>query len=295
MERANLEKAFPELMVEAKKLAETTKVAVKSVTLDTDKKSGSVEIEISTNGTLSTDAVNVRREDDSWCVVRGWAEDKRLHGVAEQATAAIAEAERLMNEWKFDEVRTKLSEAQALLGAIPPEHAAGTTARSAVETQTVLLDLRAKDWLGGRWIGKAETDPMTDESSAVSRLESVDGLPNVIGQLEKAHLILRCQRGVLEAFVHAGTTLDSNWRYDTVTGQYRFEGQKAEKLVGSVSSSRDSVFLRNPKEWAKAFKQSDGSKWLVELPLYNRTPQTVTFDLTASAAAVDLVVGACGG
>jgi hypothetical protein len=292
---AALEKQFPEIYAKGKELEAARQFRIQSVTMGADQTDATVVIEVKAPDKVGSETIAVRLDGDKWCVATGWAEEKRLEGIAEKAEAVIEEVDPLMDDWKFDEAKAKLDEAEAVLVEIPAEHDAGTSARISLETQRSLLELRSANWLGGRWTGSLEKDPMTDATNAVASLESVDGLPNSIGRLEKARIILRCQKGKFEAYVNAGTMLDSNWRYDTVSGQHRFDGENAQKLVGGVSTSRDAVFLRSPKQWAASFKEKDGSKWLVELPVYNRTPQTVTFDLTASTKAVDMVLGACGG
>ncbi|MCB9765831.1 MAG: hypothetical protein H6739_39010 [Alphaproteobacteria bacterium] len=289
-----LKESFPDLF---KEKAEEDQVSrsVQSVELDAGKTSGTVHLEPTKGDETDSQSFRVQKEGEDWCIVTGWAEIKRYEDAATKAQGLVDEAKSLKENWKFDEASAKLDEVDIALAEIPEEHFTAVSVRSDVAFERTMLDTLTKDWLGGRWSGSTEKDPMTDQENAVVYLESLDSLTNSVGLGKKAALIVRCQKGKFEAYVNAGTVLDSNWRYDTVSGQHRFGDAKAEKLIGGVSTSRDAVFLRDPKSWARRFKESDGSKWLVELPVYNRTPQTVTFDLTGSTKAIDMVLGACGG
>ncbi len=292
---SSLEKQDPALFARVKEYEAATTFRVQLVSMAEDQANATVVLEVTSPTKVDSQTIAVRLEGEKWCVATGWAEEKRLEEIAQKAEAIIQEVEPLLDEWKYDEAKSKLDEADALLAEVPADHDATTLTRSELQSLRTMHEVRSANWLGGRWTGKVQKDPMTDATNAVATLASIAGQPNTIGGWKQASIILRCRKGSFEAYINTGTVLDSNWRTDTVTGQHRFDSEKAEKLIGDVSTSHDSMFLRNPKQWAASFKAKDGSKWLVELPVYNKTPQTVTFDLTGSTKAVDMVVTACGG
>ena len=221
----------------------------------------------------------------------GWAEDKRVRLLTEDIAQLAEDTETRMEVWDFDGARATLASADEKL-ALLPEEERGLPAALLSSTR-FLLDLKSKGWVAGRWVVSSETDPMTDQVNVVARLESATRIPNSIGSEELAHIIVRCARGKLDAYVRTDTILDSNWQYDSVSGQHRFGSASPVRFSGTVSTDRQAVFLRQPRSWLADFRTHEAESWTVELPVYNRKPVSVKFDLSGAGKALDAIPASC--
>lgn len=271
-------------------------ITVSQVVLDADRRVGDVTLtwphpKEDGTGKLVNKTLKVRKDEAGWCVMTGWAEDKRVRLLEEEIKKLDGDASTRMKSWDFEGARTALSSAEERVSLLPEDRRASSTASLALTR--ALLDARSKGWVGGRWIVTSEKDAMTDQMNTVARLESVNGIPNSIGREEPAHLIVRCDRGKLDVYVTTDAILDSDWRYDSVSGQHRFGTAAPARFSGNVSTSRQAVFLRQPSSWLKDFRAHEAEPWTVELPVYNRKPASVKFDLTAIGKALDSISDSC--
>ncbi len=269
---------------------------VQRTTLGDDKASGEVVVVASItqdDGSKKevTDTVKVRKEADGWCVVTGWAESKRLDGIAADIDRLEKEASADLDAWNIDGARSALTAAEKRLAELPDDRRA--VAESGLGLTKVLLEAKSDGWVGGRWVVSSETDPMTDEKNVVARLESTTGLPNSLGREEPSHLIVRCKRNKLDLYIATGTMLDSDWRYDSVGGQFRFGSDAPARFSGSRSDDYKAVFLRNPRDWMEKLVDHEADGWAVELPIYQRSPATTKFDLTATSKALAAIPDSC--
>jgi len=123
-------------------------------------------------------------------------------------------------------------------------------------------------------------------------LASTNKVPGIVKE-ETATLFVRCSRGNLDVFVATPFVLDSDWRYDSVTGQYRFGTAPAQRLRASRSKGSKAAFFRDARSWAGRLAEHQAEKWTVELSPYDAGPTAFFFDLTAADKAMDKVLEAC--
>lgn len=292
--KSTLGKSWDESVIERKKETRT----VKSTTLSQTRDAGEVVVLVAVpqkDGTTKEEheTFSVRLENEAWCVVPGWVEQKQLDDVRAEVDALKDKATTLGDTWALDEAEAALKEAEARVATLPDDESWKKILTDSINLTRMVLDVKKTGWVGGRWRVTEETDPMTDQKNVVVTLQSVEGLPNIMGETKPAMFIVRCKRNKLEVFIATSSMLDSNWRYDSVSGQHRFGTAPAERFSGDVSASRESVFLRNPRGWMDQLRSHEAEDWIVELPLYNRSPASVRFDLDSAGKALDAVPATC--
>ncbi len=283
--------------VVAKAKAELAKLTftAKATQLDSSGTAATVTVEARAEpgGKTATRETSLRLEDGKWCVVTGWAQMQRDLATAQGVADLVGRALDETLDWKLDDASATLASARDELGKLAPDNPLRGSSEEQLAKAEGLVAARKTGWAGGRWRVTAEKDPMTDAVEVTAALASVDGLPNVIGEMKPASIIARCARGKLDVYVNTDTILDSDYRYDSVSGQHRFGSAAAERFSGSVSTDRKAVFLRDPGRWLAQFEAHEAESWAVELPIYNRRPAAVTFDLAAAGKALPQVRDAC--
>lgn len=266
--------------------------------LDPEERSGTVRIAASLpmeDGTTTdgSTTLRVRLEDGRWCVVPGWAEEKRQAGIAREAAELLTRARPLLDDWRLDEAEGALRVVEAKLEELPETHAQKAALQREVHGVSLLLSARKDGWVGGRWTVEETTDAMTDEKNVVVSLRSVGGLPNSQGTEEPVSLVVRCLRKDLEVYIATRSVLDSDSRTDRIAGQHRFGSDPAERLSASASRDRRAASLREPRTWIDQFLAREADGWTVELPLHDRKPASVRFDLTAASKALSAIPSDC--
>jgi hypothetical protein len=267
------------------------KRTVKSATLVETKDAGEVIIAAVPLGAkgetvelLST--VQVRKDGETWCVVTGWAAETA-------AEAALEKVGEHITNWKLDDAVVSLDVALAQARTLPEGDARRTSIESEARSIRESLKIIKKDWIGGRWRVSQDKDPMTDEVKYLAILESVEGLPNVLGEMKPIHLVVRCVSNSLEVYITTDSMLDSDWRYDSVSARYRFGADPAEAVFGGISTDRQAMFLRDPHSWIARFRDHDGGEWRIELPIYGRSAATAKFNLNATLKAFESFPNTC--
>ena len=289
-----LGETFEELKAQAQKVV----FAVDSVEIAEDGQTAEVTLSSNLDGeVLGHPVVSLARTEESWCVVTGWAEEARLEGIAAEAKAATEGIEALLDDWKLDEAAAQIAAARAILQAIPEEKmpTSGSLVDIDLTGHETILALKREQHIAGRWSGTESTDPMTDDHNVTVFLKSLDGVPGTLGGSEPLTLIARCQERKLDVFISAPSMLDSDFRYDTISGRHRFGDEPAQKLRANESTSHKAAFLRNGRAWLALLSERDGQKWTVELPFYSKGAHAATFDLTGSTEALAKVGEACSG
>lgn len=228
-----------------------------------------------------------------WCVSTGWAEEKRIADLTSRALDASKRASALIAAWSFIEAEAAVAEEASIAAQL----AEGSADRDAVDKNVALvrklLDLKKKGWVGGRWSVTQTKDAMTDELNTVAMLEATTGLPDTVGELRTASLVVRCQRRALDVYITGDVMLDSEVLSDRISGQFRFDDEPAAKLLGSRGTNYKAIFLRGASGWLDSLQAHDGQNWSVELPLYGRGPATAVFDLTATKTALAQIPAEC--
>ncbi len=188
--------------------------------------------------------VELQATEDGWCVVTGWAEKKRIEEEKARVQAelvkvdeALAEALEAYEAWDFDETEALLKRGLELLDSLPEEHLgySGEQVRKSITELQELLEERRSQHVAGRWLAKVTTDPMTDDTNVLAYMESLDGMPNAIGDLKKVTLIARCQEGdsvwdgtdYSDVFLLSRADADAQAEYVTITPA---DGERREDL-----------------------------------------------------------------
>lgn len=271
---------------------------VTSVVLDAEQTNASVGL-VAVSGKEGDGEValpltlRLRREGDRWYVRTGWAEEKRRQEVTAEVNGKVEAADAAVMDFQIDVAAAALDAAAAAvakLEATDPEHAPLSERVEGRRTQ--LADFR-KMWIAGRWTWSEEVDAMSDDRNVFVRLRAVGTLRNAIDAPKPVTLMFRCRRNRLDVFVVTESMLDADWRYDAVYGQQRWGTAPAQRFSGSVSTDREAVFLRDPRSWIRAFEEHEADGWTVELPVYNRVPQAVRFDLTGAKQALARLPSVC--
>lgn len=280
----------------AKYMAEDARRTLAVATLSLDKKQATVILS-APHDAAKPDALpatfNLVATDAGWCVATGWALDKKVKASLDAGLADATAAQVLIADWRFDEAEAKVAEEEATVAEIPADRVERATADTNVTALRTLLTMARAGWVGGRWRVTEDMDPMTDAKNVIARLESTDGLPDMIGTEKHATLIARCNRGTLDLYIATDSMLDADWQYDSVTGQYRFDAEPPAKLSGSRSTDYKAMFLRNPISWLEKLSSHEGATWAVELPLFRRKPATVHFNLDSATVALARVPKEC--
>ena len=247
--------------------------------------------------------VDLEATEDGWCVVTGWAEQKRIEEEKARVQAELVKADEALTMaygayagWEFDETEAQLRKSSELLDSLPKEHTgySGEKLRASIDGLTELLKERRSQHVAGRWLAKETTDPMTDDKNVIAHLESVDGMPNSIGDSKKVTLIARCQERVYEVYLSTDSMLDSDWRYSSISGRQRFDKDPAEPFTGNRSSDYQAMFPYDSQGLSRRLIANDGRTWTVELPVSRGGSYAVAFDLTGTEAALTKTMTACG-
>ena len=275
-------------------------MSVQSAVLSEDGNEATVRIIRSWEGSDDKSfTVKLRLEDGSWCINTDAAEDAeaaRLKEIRDKKVSKfnleLTMTSSWWDGWEFDRAGESLALAESILAEIGEDDEDYGQFKRALRITRDSHDAQKALWLGGRWAGSNSENPLTRKKEATAVLEGLDGIP-YIGDIKNARLVFRCLGGDLDVYINAQAMLQSNYRYNSVTGKYRFGDGPIIDVTGTAGKDSKSLFFRNPETMLNTFQAHDGETWIVELNPFRQTPQVVTFDLTGSTAAVAKVKEAC--
>lgn len=140
------------------------------------------------------------------------------------------------------------------------------------------------------WDVQVQTSALDGARTAVARLEASNETPNIIGRPERAALMLRCQQGVLEAYVvwPLPVGLRQAW------GAWKVGDGQVVREDFTVSTSGDGTFWRRRR--AEVLMQAvrvEGGRLVVRVDADRYVAQEAVFDLAHAPRAVDAVRAAC--
>ncbi len=279
----------------AEKVAEQGRIAPTAVALDEAKTSGTVHYEVfMADEKTASSSLDVRLEDAGWCVVPGWVVEKQAEQLDVTLEASFSTAATAMNEDRYDEAEHALVELRDAAARVPEAAWTSRTTREMAalsESLETIRSMKARH-VGGRWLVDEAKDPMTDQINATAQLRSTNEVESW-GRQEPATLVVRCQRGDFEVYLSTPFVLDSDWRYDSVSGQFRFGSAAPQRLRATRSKDMKAAFLRDPRSWAQDLVEHQGEKWTIEVSPYNEGATAFFFDLAAADKAVPRILAAC--
>lgn len=129
----------------------------------------------------------------------------------------------------------------------------------------------------GKWSTSTTTDPMTDKSIYLARLEASSGR----GRLgEEIGLVVRCAKNKTELYINWNSFLGT----DSARVTHRIGKMKAETHTWDVSTDHTSSFY--PGSPVAALKEmTKHSSFVANVTPYSENPVTATFDISGAEAA----------
>lgn len=88
-------------------------ITVASVVVEPSGTATTATLKVSSGDVDSEQVVNLRLEQDTWCVVTGWAEAKRLAMLVDETESLLDQVKVLREDWRVDEASARLAEAEA--------------------------------------------------------------------------------------------------------------------------------------------------------------------------------------
>jgi hypothetical protein len=163
-------------------------------------------------------------------------------------------------------------------------------------------EIRNVSVAASRWVFSETVDAMDGRKTSVASLHSLVG--DVIIRCRGAELQrdLLCRRGKMDAYVATDNIVDDQ----SPSVRVRFDGGQPIRETWSRSADYKGMFASNPRQFMAEIMKSN--KFLIEYSPYQRTPQTLDFDvggLSESVAGLEVnaflralkredVIKACG-
>lgn len=143
----------------------------------------------------------------------------------------------------------------------------------------------------GKWTVETDTSSFDDSQTVILALEAEEDIAGPIGAVRPA-LLLRCQEGVREAFIHTGMQPDVEGLSDTVSIRYRFDQDSA--LPGQAGKSTDgtALFFQGPEEFIERMLKHE--RLVFGFTPFGAPPAEMTFDLRGLSEAIGPLNEACG-
>lgn len=217
-------------------------------------------------------------------VANEWKADYHLQqkeAGRKQARQAAEDAGKLIENHEWQKARAKFLEAQKL---DPSGEEDWKKVFSGID------DMAART-VGGRWLSSVEKDAMTDKENVFMSLPASNEIETRFGG-KRATLVARCIKGEPDLVINIDAIVDGGI-YGGAKAQYRFDAEPAQSTAMTTAEDHKGLFFREPRKWLRRVVEHTSAKLIVEIPLYARVPEAVTFDLTGADKAIPRVESAC--
>jgi hypothetical protein len=260
----------------------------------------------------------------------GWLADLQFpeRAAQEQAAAernkkfekAKTDAQELIQWYEWDEAKEKLLEAQKI---VPGD--------TDIIEMIKKIDEALKTRIAGKWYEQKDPDAAADKQNVYVKLRASANI-NARYFRELPTLVARCVNGQLELLIvvnevidrsiwgtdevdtakvspakagpakagtakagttKAGTAKVSTAKIEPAKVQYHFGEQPPESLVVNPSTDRQTLFFPDAKKWMARLVQKASDSLVIEIPLLDEGPKSVTFKLEGADKAIDKVLNAC--
>ncbi len=183
------------------------------------------------------------------------------------------------HEWR--KARKKLLEIQALDPSRESEIKEGLDGIEKLAARTV----------AGRWLSTVEKDAMTDRENVYMKLPASNVIKTRYAS-KRAALVARCVKGEPDVLVQVDAIVNGSVYGKTKT-QFRFDAEPAQSITMTTAEDHKGLFFRQPKKWLRRLAEHSSGKLVVEIPLFGRVPEAVTFDLNGADKVIPQVEFAC--
>lgn len=200
---------------------------------------------------------------------------------AASAKAALLKSVKELGDCNLSASKTLLEEARKL---VPTDEELEPVAKQIEEF--------APRCIGGRWIREVTKDAMTDDVNVVVVLRSDN---EVKGRFDSSRGTIagRCREKRLELYVSTEVMIDDT--YDVgVVARYRFNEEKATRVIFARSTDYHGAFFSNPKQWMTTLAARQDAILNVELPVFQSVPVVYRFTLAGADKAMVETLSACG-
>lgn len=143
----------------------------------------------------------------------------------------------------------------------------------------------------GKWRASSGKSRMDDSTSVTLRLKAEEDVSGWPAKRAQPELVLRYLEGQVEAYISLGLApaVESN---DVATITVRFDKKEAMQLTCGLSTSRDSVFVRDAKAFIREVRDSE--TMLLRFVPYNSDPVMTEFDTRGARAVLPALESASG-
>lgn len=141
----------------------------------------------------------------------------------------------------------------------------------------------------GKWVVDTDTSSFDDSKTVILSLVAEDEIAGPVGSVRPT-LILRCQEGATDAYVHVGMQPDVELG-DTVTIRYRFDQESALPGQASKSTDGEALFLQGPEEFIDRMLKHE--QLVFGFTPFGAPPAEMTFDLRGLDTVIQSLRDAC--
>ena len=186
----------------------------------------------------------------------------------------------LSSQHDFQGAKAKIIEAQTLAPA-DPDLKAGLAWIEEMQGKLV----------AGQWLKETTRDAMTDKDNVFVTLAAANDV-DAIGGNKRPTLTARCVKGDPSLLLSVDSVLDVR-SFPKTHVQYRFDSEPPLSVGVEGSTDMRAFFMDGASRWFDQLVTHASGRLVVEVPLFGRTPQPVTFQLAGADVAIRAVKAAC--
>jgi len=143
----------------------------------------------------------------------------------------------------------------------------------------------------GKWKVTKKRSPMDDSSTVVLSLPAENIIQGWLRR-ERPTLMIRCQEGDTDVFIHAGTPADVENADDRYTVEVRVDKYRSFKDSWLGSTSRDALFAPGAALYAATFAHAESLT--IRFTPFNAAPVVIKFDTRGLKGYLRSVAEPCG-
>lgn len=145
--------------------------------------------------------------------------------------------------------------------------------------------------LGGKWSVTEDTNEMDGTKRIALHLDAENEISGYIGK-HTPTLIIRCIKKETDVFVNVRMQVQSNWEYRTSKVRTKFDDAAPSAQWWNAAQGGDALFAPQAVSFAKKLARS--KTFMFEFSPFQRTEETVTFDVRGLDKHLGKIASACG-